>query len=272
MANNAFPFPIPMDIPGLTETPFECVREGLTVRGTEYRPEGGENLPVAIVSHGFMGCQDMTRHYAKFLAGMGYAAYCYDFCGGSAPGKGASDGASTDMSVLTEVRDLEAVAAYARSLPYTNDALLLMGCSQGGFVSALVAAKPENQVSKLVLFYPALCIPDDARAGRMLYARFDPNDIPEIIDCGPMLLGRIYPSDVIAMNAYEEITPYAGPVLIVHGTEDKIVALDYAKNAAEAYEAAVPGRTTLCIIPDGAHIFGPDHDPIAMAELKKFAQ
>ncbi|MBQ8621678.1 MAG: hypothetical protein IJ422_05130 [Oscillospiraceae bacterium] len=36
-----------------TETTFECKRGDLTIRGTEYRPEG-ENLPVAIVSHGFM--------------------------------------------------------------------------------------------------------------------------------------------------------------------------------------------------------------------------
>ena len=37
-----------------------------------------------------------------------------------------------------------------------------MGCSQGGFVSALVAAKNNFPIEKLVLFYPALCIPDDA--------------------------------------------------------------------------------------------------------------
>ena len=36
-----------------TETTFECKRGDLTIRGTEYRPEG-ENLPVAIVCHGFM--------------------------------------------------------------------------------------------------------------------------------------------------------------------------------------------------------------------------
>ena len=36
----------------ITEAPFQCVRDGLTIRGTEYRP-AGENLPIAIASHGF---------------------------------------------------------------------------------------------------------------------------------------------------------------------------------------------------------------------------
>ena len=61
---------------------FSCKRDNLTIRGTEYRPAQGENLPVAIVCHGFMAFQDTVRQYAKTLARMGYAAYCFDFCGG----------------------------------------------------------------------------------------------------------------------------------------------------------------------------------------------
>lgn len=261
----------PAPVPGVAESAFSCVRDGLTIRGTEYRPEG-ENLPIAIVSHGFMGFQDTVRHYCKALAAIGYAAYCFDFCGGSAPGKGQSEGASTDMSVLTEVKDLEAVIAYTRSLPYTADTLLLMGCSQGGFVSALTAVKPEQKVDKLVLFYPALCIPDDARAGKMLFAKFDPENIPDVINCGPMKLGGCYPADVIRMDPNQEISPYPGPVLIVHGTSDKIVNVDYSRKAAAAYEAVRPGRTNLCIIQDGAHGFNKKHDAYAIEQLQKFAK
>ena len=32
---------------------FECKRDGLTIRGIEYKSEGN-NLPIAIISHGFM--------------------------------------------------------------------------------------------------------------------------------------------------------------------------------------------------------------------------
>lgn len=249
------------------ESLFECQRDGLTIRGTEYRPQG-EDLPVAIVCHGFMAFQDTVRQYAKCLARQGYAAYCFDFCGGSVV-KGKSDGKTTDMSVLTEVKDLETVIDYAQNLPYTGSELLLMGCSQGGFVSALTAAKRKEQVSKLVLFYPALCIPDDARAGSMMFARFDPNDIPEIVPCGPMKLGRCYVADVIDMDPYKEIAPYPGPVLLIHGTKDKIVKLDYSRRAQETYGAQ---RAALKIIDGGAHGFSKRHDKLAMEELARFAK
>ena len=55
-----------------TERVFECKRDGLTIRGTEYRP-AGDTLPVAIVSHGFMAFQDTVRQYAKALARLGAA-------------------------------------------------------------------------------------------------------------------------------------------------------------------------------------------------------
>ena len=247
-----------------TERVFECKRDGLTIRGTEYRP-AGDTLPVAIVSHGFMAFQDTVRQYAKALARLGYCAYCFDFCGGSVI-KGKSDGDTREMSVLTEVRDLESVIAYVQSLPYTGSELLLMGCSQGGFVSALVAARHPNAVSKLVLFYPALCIPDDARAGKMMFARFDPQNIPEKLRCGPMKLGGCYPEAVIDMDPYEEIKAYTGPVLIVHGTKDKIVRTDYSRRATECYKNAEPH-----FIEGGAHGFSRKHDVEAIAYLNKFA-
>lgn len=249
---------------GYIETVFSCKRDNLTIRGTEYRPSG-ENLPVAIVCHGFMAFQDTVRHYAKELARMGYAAYCFDFCGGSVI-KGKSDGETTDMSVLTEVKDLEAVIDYVQSLSYTGNRLLLMGCSQGGFVSALVAARHPKKVDKLVLFYPALCIPDDARAGKMMYAKFDPQNIPERFTCGPMKLGRYYPADVIDMDPFREIQSFDGPVLIVHGTKDKIVDPDYSRRAAEGYANAQLHR-----IEGGAHGFSGKQDVEAIGYLRDFA-
>ena len=60
-----------------TERFFECRRGDLTIRGTEYKPEG-ENLPVAIVSHGFLVNQNTVRQYAQALAELGYAVVNVD--------------------------------------------------------------------------------------------------------------------------------------------------------------------------------------------------
>ena len=247
-----------------TVSAFECKRGEFTVRGLEYRPEG-ENLPVAIVSHGFMLNHKSVRKYAEALAKKGYVAYCYDFCGGSMF-KNKSDGVSTQMSVLTEVSDLEAVISYAQSREYAGSELLLMGCSQGGFVSALTAAKHPELVSRLVLFYPALCIPDDARAGNMIFAKFDPKNIPEVVNCGLMKLGRCYPEAVLEMDSIEAIKSYAGPVMILHGTKDKIVNHSYSERAQKAYPNAV-----LHLIENAPHGFKRKSDEIAFGYLNEFA-
>ena len=261
---------------GITASAFECKRDGLSIRGTEYRPDG-EDLPIAIVCHGFMAWQDTVRHYAIMLAEMGYAAYCFDFNGGSVM-RSKSDGKTTDMSVLTEVKDLEAVIDHLRTLPYVNkDRVFLMGCSQGGFVSALVAAKNKYPIEKLCLFYPALCIPDDIRAGRMMSTKFDPNNVPDTVRCGPMKVGKCYATDVMDMDAFQEIKAYHGRVCIVHGTADKIVDVSYAKRAAEVYRSTTPEtmredmRVSLHIIEGGAHMFSKKHDVVAMEKLRAFA-
>ncbi len=250
---------------GINERNFECKRGELTIRGTEFRGSG-RNLPVAICSHGFLMTRKSVRQYAIALASMGYAAYCYDFCGGCLIG-GKSDGATTAMSVLTEIQDLEAVIAYAQSLPENGKKLLLMGASQGGFVSALTAAKHPELVDKLALFYPALCIPDDARAGKMMFAKFDPNNIPELVKCGPMKLGRCYVADVIAIDPFKEISPYEGPVMIIHGTKDSIVNIDYAIRAEKSYSNA-----RLHIIEKGKHGFRGKTDAFAIERLQEFAK
>lgn len=251
---------------------FECRRGSLTIRGTEYRPDG-ENLPIAIVCHGFMANQGTVRRYAKALAEMGCAAYCFDFCGGCVIG-GKSDGKTTDMSVLSEVADLITVIAYVKSLPYTDASrVTLLGCSQGGFVAALTAARLKNTVSRLILFYPALCIPDDARAGRMMFARFDPANIPETFRCGPMKLGRRYAADVLDMDPFAEIAPYQGPVLIVHGDQDAIVNVSYAERANSAYIArrTTPAPVKLIILKGAGHGFSRKADQRAMEAVRHFA-
>ena len=258
----------------IIKSTFACQRDGLTIRGTEYRPEG-DCLPIAIVSHGFMAFQDTVRQYAVVLAEMGYVSYCFDFCGGCVI-KGKSDGSTAEMSVLTEVKDLEAVIRYARGREYSNpEEILLMGCSQGGFVSAIAASKLNGIISKLVMFYPALCIPDDARAGKMIFAKFDPGNIPDIIRCGPMKLGKCYVRDVIGIDPYQEIQDFSGDILIVHGTKDKIVNMEYSKRAYEMYSenrGRNDGAGTVSFFPldGGRHGFSKRHDRAAIGYLKQF--
>ena len=245
---------------------FTTVRDGLTIQGKVFTP-GGSHLPVIIVSHGFTGDMRETEPYARQLAALGYLTLCFDFCGGCLQGR--SEGSTTDMSVLTEVCDLMAVIRYAQALPEADgDRISLMGFSQGGFVSALTAAKLKEQIEKLILVFPAFCIPDDSRKGQMLLSRFDPHNIPDVIECGAFRMGRIYPEAVLDMDPYKEVTEYQGPVLILHGTDDRIVDISYAEKAAAAYGE----HATLKTILDAGHGFRPEEDLVAMGFLAEFLQ
>ena len=53
----------------------------------------------------------------------------------------------------------------------------------------------------------------------MMYAKFDPQNLPERFTCGPMKLGRCYLADVIDMDPFQKIQSCDGPVLIVHAFE-----------------------------------------------------
>lgn len=253
----------------MIERDFSCKRDDLTIRGKEFLPKGG-NFPVVIISHGFGGnSKDLEKH-CRVFASWGYAAYCFDFCGGCAHGEGRSDGETTDMTVETECEDLKTVMDYVKGLSYINThKLTLMGFSQGGFVSALTAAQRQDEVKALILFYPAFCIPDDARKGALGGASYDVHDVPEIIDCGKMLIGKAFHEAVVEMNPLTEITPYKGPVLLIHGTADKTVDYQYAIKAKEAY---APDQCHLQLIKEAGHSFTHEQTDSAFVSINQFLQ
>ena len=240
---------------GIERQKFFCYRDGLKINGTLFLPKTHKNerLPIAIVCHEFMANQLFSFPYAKALAEIGFAAFCFDFCGGGLVS--TSRGSRRDMSVLTEISDLKAVLRFAQSLHNTDESeLLLVGCSQGGLVAALTAAQMPETVNGLVLLYPALCIPDAARAGEMLWLKFDPSHIPEKMHAGPMPLGRRYAADVMNMDAFRQIAGYSGKVLLLHGDKDTIVDISYAEKAESVYRAA-GADIRFVVIPGGKHIF-----------------
>lgn len=257
----------------IKETTFSCQKKNLIIRGTEYRPKG-KNLPIAIVSHGLNEGQDGVKKYAYFLAERGYAAYCFDFCGGKAE-KCESDGETTEMTVLTEVEDLETVMEYAKEQPYVNpEKIVLMGCSQGGFVSALVAAKHNEEIEQLILFFPAFCIPDMVEAGNLLGTKFNRRKAPDEFKCAGMTLGRCYLEAAYDMDIYEEIKGFDGDVLIVHGSKDRSVDISYSERAYETYlsvesKREEPREVLFKIVEKGKHGFDGKYAERAMEYMRE---
>lgn len=125
--------------------------------------EEQQKYPLVIVSHGLGTSADQTLQEAQFFAEHGFAAYAFDFCGGSDRSRsGSADGDMTKMSVLTEAADLSAVMDQLMGLDtIDNQNVFLLGMSQGGYVSAYVAAQRPEDVRALGLEYPAFACRTD---------------------------------------------------------------------------------------------------------------
>lgn len=213
-------------------TQIKITHHNRTVDGTFYRPEGNKIFPLVIFSHGYNGYKTDFDISARYFASNGIGAVCYTFCGGSVQDQ--SGFKTTDMTIFTEKQDLEAVIDEVQTWDCIDKSnLFLFGGSQGGLVSALVAEDRFQEVKGLILLYPALCIADNWNER---YKNL--KDIPDTKELWNMTLGRKFFETIHGFEVYEHIGKFTERVLIIHGTEDRIVPFHYSVQAKEFYSHA----------------------------------
>ena len=175
---------------GIKKQLFTCKRDGLLIRGVQYLPaelQEGKRYPAVIISYGYTETFTEVVDFCRDFAQMGYMAFC--------------------ITVLTEVADLLIVKEYVKKLPYTdNSNLVLVGFNQGGLTSGLAAAKCGNEISKLIMVFPVLGIPEHTKRGCIGGANTNAENVP--------------------VEPYMELSAYKGPVLILQGLEDNLI--DYS--------------------------------------------
>lgn len=139
------------------------------------------------------------------------------------------------MTIFTEMEDLCAVLDFLKKDPRIDENnIFLFGASQGGFISALVAEQRTEDIQGLLLLYPALCIPDDWNN------RFpDISDIPDSLELWGMKLGHDFFVALHGFKTSDHIGNYPREVLVMHGSEDKVVAKAYVDKLPSIYPHAV---------------------------------
>lgn len=194
--------------------------------------DGHTKHPVVVLSHGFGGVHSYNTDYAKAFAQNGFLCYNFDFCGGAPESR--SDGSMLDMSVLTEADDLETIIDQLKKRSDVDpEHIFLWGESQGGFVSAYVAARRKQEINGLLLFYPAFVLQDDAKARVWKDGSF-----PATSSIMGIRVSKKYNEDAVSFDIYQRIGDYSGDVLIIHGMSDPIVPISYSQKAAEIYSSA----------------------------------
>lgn len=216
---------------GFTERELWVQRDGMRIYGVLYAPQGASAespRPAVICSHILGGTHENSGKYAAEMASRGYIGYAFDFCGGSDESR--SSGKTTESSIKTEAADLSAVLDVIRALPEVDGRnVFLFGQSQGGAVSAMVAAARPDDVAGLILLYPAFVI-----HGLAVDMFGTPENAPETYSLW-LELGHIYAVDAIEYDFYEHIGDYTGPVLMFQGTADMLEPRRYTDRAAEVY-------------------------------------
>lgn len=233
--------------------------ETLTLSGSEgklyaelQKPsvKAGDKMPLVIICHGFSdNCNSgLLKDIADDLQTDGIASLRFDF-----NGHGRSEGRFQDMTVPNEIADLKNVIAWAQGQPWVGS-ISLLGHSQGGVVASMTAGELGDKVIKsLVLMAPAAVLRDDALRGNTMGAMYDPwNMTADYVQLpfGDLKLGRKYIEAAVTLPIYETALNYTGPVLIIHGTHDRVVPYTYGERYDNGYK-----NSSIELIPGEDHGF-----------------
>lgn len=232
--------------------PYQNGNKTINIYGVITAPQGyqNHNLPIVILSPGFgNNLEFMSSRYADRLARLGFITYSFDFYG--AYNGSRSGGTMLEMSPFTEVEDLTAIVNAMSEKPFVDkNNIFLMGYSQGGVVSAITASENNDKIKGLILMNAALVLFDDARA------EFSSVDvIPDIVHFRGATLGKIYFERSLNYDIYDILPDFNKKVLIIHGSNDNIVPVNYAQRASTTYPNA-----QLEIIYGAGHIFSSYQD------------
>ena len=215
---------------------FTVDNDGMKIQGIAYLPANStapnqvKKSPAIIMSHGYLSNLHNFEYFATQFAMIGYNVFTFNFCCGSdeTDPELMSDGTTTNLCIEGEISDLIAVYNYVSTRDYVKSGeIILWGESQGAFVSGLTAARLQEKISKLVMIFPAVCIPDHARRGTLGGASYDPKNPPELIYTERAMLSKVFVDDVKDMDAYSELAKYKGETLLIQGTCDSIVVPEY---------------------------------------------
>ena len=208
---------------------------------------GGGRAPAVVLVHGWESNRARMLPNARFLHAAGFATLMFDV-----RGHGENPPETLPISAAEFGADARAAVELVATRPDVTSVGVL-GHSMGA-IGAAIAAADDPRVAALV----TTSAPSDPRTLTRRTFQLAGLRLPDAV-AHPLaaLTTRVYlhprghaPS---AASASAAIARYAGPVLVIHGALDEIVAAGDAHRLARAARR-VPGRELeLMIMPDGRH-------------------
>lgn len=181
--------------------------------------------PIVIIAHGFVGTRiGVDRLFvmtARELARNGYMVLRFDFGGcGESTGDYGAGGLDAMIDQTRSVID------YALAIDCVDpQRVVLLGHSLGGAVALLTAAK-DKRVKTLVM-WSAVAYPFNdivGITGKQAYEQAVKFGVSDYLGYG---LQPVFFESLTRHQPFEQARKFNGDVLLVHGTADEVIPVDY---------------------------------------------
>lgn len=244
-----------------TATDVTVMNGTRAVPATVVVPDGEGPFPAVVMNHGHGGGRQEGGGFeklAKALADAGIITIRMDF-----PGTGDSKEPFTEGYLSNMISDSNASLAYLlANYPADKDRLGILGYSMGGRIALTIAQSPDNPYKAVGLLAPSA----DNGKGLLLFFAGSEEEYERLYseastDKGyadyttiygqQQQLSKQWFDELLASSPLDGIAAYKGPMLVVHGDKDTVIAKPEIDNVVAAYPAA-----QLVTVPDADHGYG----------------
>ena len=203
------------------------VSNNASIHAMIWKPQSSKVEKCVIFSHGFSVSGYESRRFfldiAERLVERNIMCVLFDY-----RGSGYSDWDFSEMTINTEMEDLDAVISYVKGKYATDLKITVWGMSFGSGVASLVTSK-RNDVDSLLLW----CLSAD------LYNRYKKRFGEDIFSKGYSYTDRAQKVTLAFLNSLKEVDVFDSyknitcPILFVHGDDDPTAAVDLSLKAYE---------------------------------------
>lgn len=216
-----------------------------------------EGAPCVIMSHGLEGSKDSTKWklLATRLYDAGLASLRFNYCG-CGQGTERSQGKFEDTTLSSRIQDFKAALEFVEGMAVNRSRLGVIGSSLGGTVAI---ASGDKRIRAMVTLATPYCFKRPPEEQLKLYQDTEFFSLPSGRKIKTEFLRELWRHD-----AGRDVGKVDCPLLIIHGSADKDVPVEDARNL---YEKAKEPKM-LKIIRGGNHGFD---DPAHLKQVISLA-
>ena len=196
-------------------------------------PKGseGKNLPTVIIHHGGPWVRDSMIFNAQtqFLANRGFAVFQPNFRGSSGYGKTFLELGYGEWGGKMQLDIQDGLAWLVRNGIANPDKVCLLGASYGGYAALMALAQFPDDYECAIALAPVTDL-------NLLLKELRGNSSEKFIT--KAIKNKMDKRDLMRLSPYKVAKDISDPILLLHGTLDRIIPFEHSDKMAKALEKA----------------------------------